>query len=299
MTVRSGAVLAVVVLTFSQPPDVLAACVGSLARSGDADSIVVVDNGGRVSEPAVDAAAGRPVAVLRPPRNLGFAGGMNLGMRRALDDGASAVAILNDDTTVTNGWLTALAERLGTGGVGAVQPKILFQGSHPPRINSVGVRWRPDGAGIDIGHGEVDLGQYDRGGRIDAFTGAAVLLARPFIIATGGFDEEYFLYYEDIDLSLRGRELGWHYLCEPAAVVHHRAGASTSADPEQRRYWEERNRLWCLGRHAPAGNVARGLLRSGARLARHPTRSQWRAVVDGAGGVPRRRRDRRTASAGP
>ncbi len=292
--------LAVVVLTFSQPPDVLAACVGSLARSGDADSIVVVDNGGRVDERAVEAAADRPVVVLRPPTNLGFAGGMNVGMRRALDDGASAVAILNDDTTVTSGWLTLLAAQLSAGdGVGVVQPKILFQDSHPPRINSVGVRWRSDGAGIDIGHGEVDRGQYDGGGRIDAFTGAAALLASSFITTTGGFDEEYFLYYEDIDLSLRGRELGWHYVCEPSAVVHHRAGASTSADPEQRRYWEERNRLWCLGRHAPASNVARGLLRSGARLARHPTRSQLRAVVDGARGVPRQRRDRRRAGAGP
>ena len=83
--------LAVVVLTFSQPPAVLAACVSSLARSGDADAIVVVDNGGHVDASAVQAAAGRPVVVLRPSRNLGFAGGMNLGMRRALDDGASAV----------------------------------------------------------------------------------------------------------------------------------------------------------------------------------------------------------------
>ncbi len=299
-TVRSGAVLAVVVLTFSQPPAVLAACVGSLARSGDADSIVVVDNGGHVDAAAVQAAAGRPVVVLRPSRNLGFAGGMNLGMRRALDDGASAVAILNDDTTVTNGWLTTLAGQLDSaGGVGAVQPKILFQDSHPPQINSVGVRWRSDGAGIDVGHGQIDRGQHDRRGPIGAFTGAAVLMASPFITATGGFDEDYFLYYEDIDLSLRGRELGWTYRYEPAAVVHHRAGASSNADPGQRRYWEERNRLWCLGRHAPAGNVARGLLRSGARLARHPTRHQWRAIVDGTRGLPRRRRERRRVMEGP
>jgi N-acetylglucosaminyl-diphospho-decaprenol L-rhamnosyltransferase len=289
-------VLAVVVLTYRQPSDVLADCVGAIGRSGDADEVVVVDNGGDVLAGDLEAAAGRPVVVLRPSRNLGFAGGMNLGISHALQVGASAVAILNDDTTVTDGWLTALAARLLDGEhVGVVQPKLLFPGPTPHRISSVGVHWRADGAGIDIGCGELDVGQYDHPRSIEVFTGAAALLARGFVEATGGFDEDYFLYYEDVDLSLRGRELGWRYVCEPAAVVHHRAGATTATRPEERRYWEERNRLWCLARHAPAANVARGLLRSGGRLLRHPTRAQWQALVDGVGGLSRGRRARRQA----
>ena len=285
--------LAAVILTYRQPPEVLADCVRAVAASGDADEIVVVDNGGAVRAADLDAVAGRPVTVLPQEENLGFAGGMNVGIRHALRAGAAAVAILNDDTVVAPGWLSSLSEWLADG-VGAVQPKLVFPGV-PVRINSVGVHWRSDGAGIDVGFGEPDRGQYDHARPIEAFTGGAVLMSRSFLEATDGFDEDYFLYYEDLDLSLRGRELGWRYVCEPRAVVVHRRGATTGDVPGDRRYWQERNRLWCLARHAPSTNVARGLLRSAARLARHPTRPQWRAVVDGVRGMRPRRRARRRA----
>ncbi|MGI9051589.1 MAG: glycosyltransferase family 2 protein [Ilumatobacteraceae bacterium] len=286
--------IAVVVLTYRPPVDLLHDCIASVARSASADAIVVVDNGGDAGVEQVEAAAAGRVSVLRPGENLGFAGGMNLGMRHAIDLGATSVALLNDDTVVAPGWLATLAARLGDGDdIGAVQPKLLFPGPAPQRINSVGVRWRADGAGIDIGCDEIDRGQYDHVRPIELFTGGAVLLRRELIETTGGFDDRYFLYYEDIDLGLRGRELGWRYLCEPASVVWHRRGATTTTRPAQSRYWQERNRLWCLARHAPASSVARGLLLSTARLARHPSRAQLRAVVRGIGGIPRRRREHR------
>ena len=288
--------LAVVVLTYRPPADVLHDCIASLVRSADADAIVVVDNGGAANAGRV-AAAETPVTVLRPGENLGFAGGMNLGMRHAIDAGATSVALLNDDTVVAPGWLATLAARLDDGDdVGAVQPKLLFPGPPPERINSVGVRWRTDGAGIDIGFDEIDRGQYDQTRPIELFTGGAVLLRRELIEMTGGFDDRYFLYYEDVDLGLRGRELGWRYLCEPASVVWHRRGATTAARPTQSRYWQERNRLWCLARHAPASSVVRGLALSAARLARHPSRPQLRAVLDGVRGMPLARRQRRRPS---
>jgi len=286
------------VLTYRQPAEVLADCVCSVGRSGDADLIVVVDNGATVEVDPLVAAAGCPVALLRPGSNLGFAGGMNRGLEHALADGATAVAVLNDDTVVTDGWLKALAARLDDDpNLGAVQPKLLLMGPPPERLNSVGVRWRGDGAGIDIGFGEVDRGQYDEVRSIELFTAGAVLLRRELLEETGGFDERYFLYYEDVDLALRGSELGWHYGFEPASVVHHRVGATVSRDPEERRYWQERNRLWCLARHAPISGVSRGLVRSAARLARHPTRAQLRAVVDGLAAMPRQRRERAAAAA--
>ncbi len=276
--------LAVVVLTYRAPPGMLEGCVASVVAAGEADLVVVVDNGGAVVGEALPAG----VALLRNDGNCGYAGGMNAGMALARRAGADAVALLNDDTTVPPGWLGGLAARLG-GRVGAVQPKLLLgrPGASPPTLQSVGLAVRGDGAGVDVGYGEVDTGQYDHRDEIEAFTGAAVLLAGGFLAELGGFDERYFMYYEDVDLARRGRAAGWRYRLAPDVVVYHDMSTTTSAMPTQRRYWQERNRLWCLVRHGSPGQVARGLARSAARLAKHPGGAQARAIRDGLAAAPR------------
>lgn len=288
-------VFAVVVLTYRAEPGVLRACVGSVLRSEDAHLVIVVDNGGRLA--ADDLPAG--VELLTPGENLGYAGGMNAGLRRALAEGATAIAVLNDDTVVEPGWLTHLAVHLDDERrVGAVQPKLLLAGE-PPRIQSVGVRVRGDGAGIDVGYGEPDTGQYGTAGEIAVFSGGAVLFSRPFLDDVGGFDERYFLYYEDIDLARRGAERGWRYFVEPAAVVRHDMSATTSGDPGRRRYWQERNRLWCAARHGTPLMIGRAVALALARLLKHPGRAQATAVRDGIAGMPSRVKERRQPVAFP
>lgn len=282
-------VIAVVVLTYRARPGVLRACVDSVVRSGDADLVVVVDNGGSV------AAGDLPsrVELVTPDDNLGYAGGMNAGTRHVLERGADAVALLNDDTIVAPGWLTTLAGQLDDDRrVGAVQPKLLLAGD-PPRLQSVGVRLRGDGAGIDIGYGEPDAGQYDVAREIEIFSGGAVLLSRAFLDDVGGFDERFFLYYEDVDLALRGAARGWRYRVAPAAVVRHDMSATTSGDPDGRRYWQERNRLWCVFRHGSPVAIARAIALSLGRLAKHPGRAQATAIRDGVTGAPARLDERR------
>src|SRR5262245_13651245 len=120
--------LAVVILTYRADPAVFDPCLASVAASGDADRIIVVDNGQTLDRRRVDAITGDaavPVDLLITDENLGFAGGMNVGASHALAAGASAVAFLNDDTVVEPGWLAALRPHLAEQGVGAVQPKIL------------------------------------------------------------------------------------------------------------------------------------------------------------------------------
>ena len=90
----------------------------------------------------------------RPGTNLGFAGGMNLGIR-GRSTRATAVMMLNDDVVVEHGWLAPLVSELADERVGAVQPKLLFDGD-PPTINSLGVALGRDGAGTDIGMHEPD-----------------------------------------------------------------------------------------------------------------------------------------------
>lgn len=294
----------VVVLTYSAGPDVLGRCLRSVADAADTDAMVLVDNGGRWAHERVagllGAAAGQvELTVVRSHRNLGFGGGINAGLSVALERGAAEVAILNDDTTVAPNWITLLRGHLaghradhrdGDGPVGAAQPKLLLDDG---RVQSVGVRWRRDGAGIDIGYGDPDDGRHDGAAPIRCFTGGAVLFTRDFLTDVGGFDERFHLYYEDVDLSLRGGAAGYRFVVEPAAVVRHAMSHSTAADPSGRRYHQERNRLWCLARHGTAAELGAGLARSFARGAKHRRGAQWRAIRDGIAGVPLRRRERR------
>jgi GT2 family glycosyltransferase len=129
-------------------------------------------------------------------------------------------------------------------------------------INNVGSILVEGGYGADRGFQEVDGGQYDEPVEIFAWSGASVLLRRAYIDDVGGFDERLFLYYEDFDLSWRGRARGWRYLYVPASVVRHAHAASSIEGSELFDYYVERNRLLVHAKNAPAGYAARVALRA-------------------------------------
>jgi GT2 family glycosyltransferase len=278
-------VTAVVVLTFDAPPGMLEDCVASVIASGDASSVIVVDNGSTAAARLAD----RDCVVITTGRNLGFAGGMNVGIEAALDRGEAQVALLNDDATVEPGWLAPLERELAQPRVGAVQSKLLFAERRDGRdvVNSAGVELGPDGAGRDIGYDELDGPAFDEARDIELFTGGAVLLTAELLRDVGLFDERYFLYYEDVDLGLRGRKRGWRYRCAPASRVRHRGSASTSQIAERAAYLRERNRLWVLFRHRSAGDITRGLWLSLRRVRHRPRRVHTRALFAGLVAAPR------------
>jgi GT2 family glycosyltransferase len=131
-------------------------------------------------------------------------------------------------------------------------------------INNVGSVLLPDGYGADRGYLERDEGQYEVVEEVFAWCGAAVVLSRSYLDDVGLFPERYFLYYEDFDLSWRGRARGWRYLYVPGPPVRHRHSASTVAGSRLHEHHSERNRLLTLVRNAPwpmaAGAAGRHLL---------------------------------------
>ncbi|MEY2445804.1 MAG: hypothetical protein QOE00_2384 [Ilumatobacteraceae bacterium] len=282
-----GPVIAVVIVTFSAEAAMLDACIASVRSAGLADRIIVVDNGG---EAVVD----DTVELVRPGRNVGFGAGANAGFRRAAELGAFAVALLNDDIEVTPGWLAPLFEALQADQtLGGVQPKLLIAGSDPARVNSVGVVVGGDGAGRDIGFGEPDGPAFSMDRQIEAFTGGAVLFRSQFLDDTHGFDESYFLYYEDVDLARRGASRGWNYRCVPSSVVWHRVSASTSLLGDEARYLQERNRLRFAFRYGGPGMIGRALWLSLRRVRWHPRRVHLRALSAGVRHAPTALRHRR------
>jgi GT2 family glycosyltransferase len=130
-----------------------------------------------------------------------------------------------------------------------------------PVLANVGNARRPDGYGVDLGRFEVDRGQHDEPADIPAWCGGAVLLRRRYLDDVGPFDERLFLYYEDLELALRGSDRGWRYRYEPASIVEHRVGSSSVGGEAEVERRKERNRLLVLARHGSLGQLVRQLLR--------------------------------------
>jgi len=203
----------------------------------------------------VDNASVTPVAttwpdvrVVRCDRNLGFAGGANVGIGTLAD--VDAVALVNNDAVVEPGWLTPLVTALdGDPSLAAASPKIRFLGRQT--INNVGTVLRRDWYGIDRGFEEPDDGRFDHEEDIEAWCGGAVLLRAEYLRECGLFDERLFLYYEDVELSLRGREAGWRFRYLPSSVVEHEHSATAISGSDFAEYYKERNRLLVVARHAP------------------------------------------------
>jgi len=286
-------VIAVVVVTHAAPPATLAACIDSIRGAGGVDRILVVDNGGHAETSGDD-------VELIPVPNHGYGAAANEGFRRALVQGATAIALLNDDTVVRVGWSEALHVALRVSRVGAAQPKLLLAGTTPPRVNSLGVAIGRDGAGTDIGDGTLDV-VVGSPSEIARFTGGAVMFAPEFLRETGGFDERFFLYYEDADLAERGAALGWTYRLVPGSVVEHLRSATTALDGDRSRYFQERNRLWHAFRHCDAATQGRAVWLSMRRLRHQPRGVHARAFAAGVAGAPGAwlRRARRANSSGP
>jgi N-acetylglucosaminyl-diphospho-decaprenol L-rhamnosyltransferase len=274
-TVRTVSVA--VVVTYSAGQAVLDRCVDALRAGGGIEHIVVVDTGGAA------AVSGDGIELIRM-HNRGYGAAANVGFAAAVARVAANtpvdIALLNDDVIVRPGWLAPLVAELRAAPpqhkVGAAQPKLIFAGTST--INSLGVQIGPDGAGTDIGLGEADTPALQPTD-LQIFSGGAVLFNRDFLQATGGFDERYVLYYEDVDLALRGRELGWSYRLVPASVVEHVGSLSTASAPARTRYLQERNRLLASFRFADPHTQRTALWLSVRRLRHRPRRTHARALL--------------------
>jgi N-acetylglucosaminyl-diphospho-decaprenol L-rhamnosyltransferase len=231
--------------------------------------VTVVDNNSRDGSVEHLRRHHRWVRLITCNRNLGFAAANNLAIRGARGE---HVVVLNNDTRVRPGWLAALvdsAERDPQ--AGAVTSKLVFA-DRPKVIQNAGGVLLSDGSGGDRGSGDPDLGQFDRQEEVFGFCGAAALLRREAIEDVGTFDESFFMYYEDTDLSWRLRLRGWKILYDPRAVVEHGHSQTAGEWSDFFLFHVDRNRLLMLLKDAPAPLVARSFSALGLRAARlrHP-----------------------------
>jgi hypothetical protein len=170
--------------------------------------IVVVDNVSTDGSPDLLESSFPTVTILRNPRNLGFAGGNNVGIRHLLAE-ADLVWILNNDTEVHPQCLGMLVAQLDADpGLAAVSGKILFA-SPPDRIWYTGAQWRWWSlTASHRGAMEQDVGQYNIPGDVGFISGCCMLVRAVDLKQVGALDERYFVYDEDAEWCLRALKAG-------------------------------------------------------------------------------------------
>jgi len=204
--------------------------------------VVLVDNASRdgSAERAIARWGSRLVSIVNA-RNDGFARGNNLGFQRATGEW---LFLLNNDAIAAPGAISALMEFVrGRDDVGSLACRI-HRREEPNVFDSAGLLIYPDGVGRPRGWQEKDLGQFDRADQVIAPHGCACAYRRRMLEDTGGFDEAYFCYLEDVDLGMRAQLMGWKSWYVPDARVLHHKSATAGNYSKFKAYHVERNRIW-------------------------------------------------------
>jgi GT2 family glycosyltransferase len=223
------------------------ACLASLTPTVDPSTVLVIDNGSDDGSVELIRARFPGVAVLPISSNLGFAKAANIGIAHALERGAGGIFLLNNDTTLAPDTVARLADLLASSDqIGVLSAKI-FLADQPGRRCSVGGLYSDQNA-LDLGSGALDQGQFDQA-QLDFVYGCAMLLSARMLYAIGGFDERFFMYYEDVDLCLRARAAGYTVALAPDAHVWHLGSRSTSDKPALKLFYEARSRQLFYAKH--------------------------------------------------
>jgi hypothetical protein len=226
-------------------------CVESLRQTTHRPfEVLVVDNGSRVSPRT---RLGDAVEVIENGRNLGYAGGNNVGIRLALERGADFVWILNNDAYVepeTLSRLVAVATAHPT--AAAVGGKVLrTDRPHTLWVAWGRVTWRQSLIALD-GEDAPDDGRWDGEHAVPWIPGCSLLMRSDALRAVGPFDEAFFAYHEDVEWAARARDAGWELWYTGGARTWHAVHGSSGGASHYggfRKYLSARNSVLYARRH--------------------------------------------------
>lgn len=268
-------------------------CLASLQTQSYRDyTVIVVDNNSR-DDPSEIVTQYPNVVLLRNPENLGFCGGNNVGIRKAAELGAEYCWILNNDTEVDPYCLSHLVNALDCGqDIAAVGHPIEY-------FDDRRLHWFVGGVfhhGLPAHRGFMQPSTSDEGGAVttEYLTGCSMLVRTAVLTELGGFDENYFCYVEDVDLSMRIRMLGHRLGYVSESVVWHKVSRSSGERSPTKLYYKHRNMLYFLNKFQRPMHVKIRWWLSSSRyivslLIKHrQPRSAWsllRGLAHGAAGL--------------
>lgn len=241
----------------------LEGCMSSLLSQAYQNvEIVLVDNASTDASREIISRIAPQAKCLFQDRNLGFAGGINAGIRAAHGDW---IAVLNNDTEAAPDWLTACVSAVERHPEADFLACRILDFSERRRVFSAGDCFLRAGIGYRRGQELNDRSDYHEETEIFGASGCAALYRRSALDETGGYDERFFAYLEDVDLALRLQAAGHRGWYVPAAVVyHHGAGTSGGEFSPLAVRLRTRNSILLLSKSLPAGIVWRGCVRIAA-----------------------------------
>jgi len=276
----------------------LGPCLSSLEKqSYEPYEIVLVDNGSSDGSAGYVRTHFPGVIVVETGTNRGFAGGTNAGIKEAHGD---FILTLNNDTIVDSHFLENIIKpMLADIRIGMCASKMCFPDG---RINSTGICFSRSGAAWDRGILEADVGQYEDETEVFGPCAGAALYRRAMLNEIGLFDEDFFLYMEDVDLAFRARWAGWFCRYVPPAKVIHIHGGTTGINSELSVYYGNRNLLWYVIKNFPVRTLLTCLPwiigRNFGDIPFYIYQGRWRAIVraksDCMKGIPRMWRKRKS-----
>lgn len=247
----SSPTVSVIILNTNDLP-FLHTCLNSVLRTQyDNFEIIFVDNNshdGSIQLVTTDFAEDSRFRVVRNPANFGYTKGNNMGARLSTAD---YIAFLNPDTEVEPSWLKEIVNAMvADETIGACQPKLLLRKTRNT-FDVIGSYFTPYGFLYHQGHLALDVGQFSEKKDIFAAKGACLVTKRDLFERIGRFDEDYWTFFEDSDLSWKIWLAGRRVMYIPTSVVYHEAGGSFNRkmSPQvtrMRAFLGFRNRLTCL-----------------------------------------------------
>lgn len=252
----SGAPEASIVIVTWNGRQFLEPCLDAVAaQQGVEAETILVDNGSSDGTSAFVRERFPWVRLVALGENRGFAGGNNAGAREAR---GRFVVLLNNDTIADPGWLAALLRGREAGGPHALASSRIVYMHNPRVIDSAGdglLRW---GGAFKRHHG-ADVESAAESREVFGVCGAACVIPRTVFDELGGFDEDFFVSHEDVDLSYRARLLGYPCLYVADAVVRHHGSATLGRVSALAVFHGQRNLEWMYFKNTPGSLLLRTL----------------------------------------
>ncbi|HMS23236.1 MAG TPA: glycosyltransferase family 2 protein [Candidatus Saccharibacteria bacterium] len=218
----------------------LKGCIDSLLSQSIKVTIIVVDNGSVDGSPEYIEQNFPQVKLIKLTSNHGFTGGVNAGIKDAIKTDQEFVALFNNDAVADKHWLENLVTAMTAHKrVGIVTGK--FMRDDKQHLDSTGDFLTTTGLPYPRGRNEVDKGQYDKSNYVFGATGGASLYRVEMLKQIGLFDEKFFAYFEDVDISFRAQLAGWKVYYEPKAIAYHKVGGTSSKLGSFSRYHSTKN----------------------------------------------------------
>ena len=225
-------------------------CLDSLARADGADGrqIILVDNASTDGSPEFVADLYPDIKLIRLPENVGFSKANNAGLKESRGE---IIIFLNPDTVLPRSGLTGLLEAFNNPVVGAAGP-LLYDGDNRFQVSFGGRRTffrELVHKGIFNACRRRTISRMGRPKMVTWVSGACLGVRREVLDGVGGFDESFFLYFEDIDLCYRIRKAHWRILVHPEVRIFHAGGASTGRQPLRSRYYYRQSQIYFYRKH--------------------------------------------------